>query len=332
MASSLAARVLHVANGTCTTRLIEAAGLPGSTSLWADPLHDGPVPGDLTDDQLVEVRCRHLAGPSASDPADDLRRWRAAIAAHDSYDELVLWYEHDLFDQLNLIQVLPWIRERLPSAAVVSLVCIGSFPGRPAFRGLGELTPSELAPLFGDRERVRHAQYALAARAWDAFRADSPEALDQLRRGDTSDLPFLGAAITRFLEDYPWTRDGLARTERRLLSLASHGPIALAAAFPRMTGDGDVYHVTDLALADVADALSRTSPPLVTLAPSALETAHPLDAVLSLTATGRDVLAGRADRVTLCGVDRWCGGVHLQGRSSIWRWDDRTQRVARDRR
>jgi hypothetical protein len=323
MAFSAAARVLHVANGTSTTRLIEAAGLPGVTSLWADPLHDGPVPGGLTDDQLVEVRARHLGH---NDAASDLRRWRAAIAAHEAYDELVLWYEHDLFDQLNLIQVLPWIRERLPSGAVVSLVCIGSFPGRPAFKGLGELTPSELAPLFGDRERVRHAQYALAARAWDAFAADSPRALDDLRRGDTSELPFLGAAITRFLEDYPWTVDGLSRTERRLLSLASHGPIALSAALPRMAGDGDVYHVTDVALADLADGLAGTSPALVALTPAS---AAPLDRLVALTEAGRDVLAGRLDRVALCGVDRWRGGVCLEGRTASWRWDARSRQLVR---
>jgi hypothetical protein len=333
MPTSVAApvRTLHVANGTCTTALIGAAGLPGTTSLWADPLHDGPVPGGLTDDELVEVRTRHLSGGARTpvDPVNDLRRWRAAIEAHDTYDELVLWYEHDLFDQLNLVQALPWIRERLPSGAVVSLVCIGSFPGRPSFKGLGELSPTELAPLFGDRERVKHAQYALAARTWDAFRADTPEALDQLRRGDTHDLPFLGPALTRLLEEYPWTSDGLSRTERRLLSLASDGPIALASAFPRMTGDGDVYHVTDLALVGLAGELSRTSPPLVTLSPPAPDASHPLDAVLTLTEAGGTVVAGRADRVTLCGVDRWIGGVHLRGRSRIWRWDDPAQHVRR---
>jgi hypothetical protein len=51
---------MHVANGTCTTRLITAAGLPGATSIWADPLHDGPVPHGLSDAELVEVRRRHL--------------------------------------------------------------------------------------------------------------------------------------------------------------------------------------------------------------------------------------------------------------------------------
>jgi hypothetical protein len=329
-------RILHVANGTCTTGLIAAAGLPGNTSLWADPLHDGPVPGGLSDDELVDVRTRHLTGGDDTplDPVNDLRRWRAAIEARHTYDELVLWYEHDLFDQLNLVQALPWIRERLPSDAAVSLVCIGSFPGRPAFKGLGELSPSELAPLFGDRERVRHVQYALAARAWDAFRADTPEAIDELRRGDTHDLPFLSAALTRLLQEYPWTSDGLSRSERRLLSLAGHGPIRLVDALPRMTGDGtgegDVYHVTDQALATLAGELSRTSPPLVALT-SAPNATRPLDAVLTLTDAGREVLAARADRVTLCGVDRWIGGVHLRGRSRIWRWDDRAQHVRRQR-
>jgi hypothetical protein len=328
-----ATRVLHVANGTCTTRLIEAAGLPGVTSLWADPLHDGPVPGGLTDDELVEVRTRHLVGDhgAAVDAANDLRHWRAAIAAHEVYDELVLWYEHDLFDQLNLVQVLSWIRERLPSDAVVSLICLGSFPGRPAFKGLGELAAVELAPLFEQRERVRQTQFSLAARAWDAFRAPTPDLLDDLRRADTSDLPFLAPAVTRLLEEYPWTRDGLSRTERRLLSLAADGPVALATAFPRMTVDGDVYHVTDLALADLAVGLACTSPALVTVDSSPAGTGAALDRIVTLADAGCDVLAGRVDRVALCGVDRWIGGVHLQGHGGVWRWDADAQQVRRER-
>lgn len=332
MTSSPGPRLHHVANGSCTTRLIEAAGLPGTTSLWADPLHDGPVPGDLADGDLLEVRARHLGGgaSAAVDPLNDLRRWRDAIAAHDRYDELVLWYEHDLFDQLNLVQVLPWIRERLPSEATVSLVCVGTFRHHPDFKGLGELTPAEIAELFGARERVRHAQYALAAHAWDGFRAAAPEALDDLRRGDTEALPYLAPAITRLLEEYPWTRDGLSRSERRLLALAAPGPTTLATLLPHMTEPGDVLHVTDSHLADLADTLARTSPAL--LVADAMDDADgPLDRLVALTAAGDDVLAGRRDRVRLCGVDRWIGGVHLQGHAGVWRWDADAQQVRRER-
>ena len=144
-----------MANGTCTTRLIESAGIPGTLSIWADPLHDGPVPGGLTDAELLDLRERHHAAPAdkpAVDDVNDMRNWRAVIERHESYDELILWFEHDLFDQLNLIQLLTWIRERLPPENVVSLVCIGSFPGHPRFKGLGELRPDELASLLGTRQ------------------------------------------------------------------------------------------------------------------------------------------------------------------------------------
>jgi hypothetical protein len=40
-----------------------------------------------------------------------------------------------------------------------------------------------------------------------------------------------------------------------------------------------------------------------------------------ITSDGRDVLAGRPDHIQLNGIDRWLGGVHLQGREAAWRWD-----------
>lgn len=332
---------LHVANGTSTTRTIEAAGIPGVCSIWADPLYEGPVPGGLSDDELVAVRATFLSGSPdgisiawagsnpAEDPINDLREWRAAIAQHEVYEELILWFEHDLFDQLNLIQLLSWIREHLPATTHVSLICIGSFPGRPEFKGLGELRPAELASLLETRQRISDAQYALARRAWDAFRQPNPEALDQLRREDSSALPYLAAAIARFLQEYPWTIDGLSRTERRLLQLASHDRIPLWKAYPMMADGEQVYYATDGTVAGIAEALSRTSPPLLTLDASETREGSPLRGSIALTDAGRSVLAGGADRVATCGIDRWLGGVHLQGRNGIWRWDAAENQVVR---
>jgi hypothetical protein len=333
------ARFLHVANGTCTTRIIESAGIPGARSIWADPLYEGPVPAGLSDDELLEVRRQYLAGPGdlkwvawagpdpTLDPANDLREWRATIGRHESYDELILWFEHDLFDQLNLIQVLTWIREHLPSAKPVSLVCIGSFPGRPDFKGLGELTPDELASLVGTRQPVGREQYELAERAWLAFRAPTPEGLDVLRRDETPALPYLAPAIHRFLQEYPWTRDGVSRTERRLLELADGDGISLSEAFPRMHDGEKVYYVTDGSVAELAEALSQLMPSLLTLDLSNVDEGQLLLGRVTLTDSGRSVLSGELDRVRTCGIDKWLGGVHLQNGGRLWRWDDIGQRI-----
>ena len=46
-----------------------------------------------------------------------------------------------------------------------------------------------------------------------------------------------------------------------------------------------------------------------------------------LTGAGTRVLAGDADQINLNGIDRWIGGVHLQGHQVPWRWDDGTETI-----
>ena len=145
----------------------------------------------------------------------------------------------------------------------MSLICIDAFPGHPRFKGLGELSADELGPLFDTRQAITSAQYELAARAWDAFRADSPQALGALLRTDTHALPFLAAALGRHLEDYPWTRDGLSRTERRVMSLAQAGPIDIWTAFPLMHEDETAFYIADQSFWQVVTELASATPPLV---------------------------------------------------------------------
>jgi hypothetical protein len=312
-------RMLHVANGTSVTDTLALTGIPGALSIWADPLHAGPVPGGLSDVELVEVRTRFLIGQDGGDDAqhwNDLRRWRSVIDDHASYDELVLWFEHDLFDQLNLIQLLSYLRTRPPSGRTVSLICINAFPGHPDFHGLGELTATELASLFETRRPVSGAQYELAERAWQAFREPTPEGLDQIRHSDTSAMPYLSRALERFLEDYPSTRDGLSRSERCLLQLAGE-ELSFPHGFRRMHEGEDAYYISDLSFLDAIEVLSNTAPPLMRVE----------DRSFRLTEAGRDVLAGQRDRVS-CGLDRWMGGVHLKtGETPIWRWDEGHRRI-----
>lgn len=313
-------RYQHVANGGCVTGLIAAAGLPGTRSIWADPLNEGPVPGGVTDAELLRVRARFLAAGPAEEAAvaADLWAWRAAVDDQDAYDELVLWFEHDLFDQLNLIQLLTHLGGRL-SRRPVTLICIDAYPGHPKFKGIGELTPADVAALFDTRRPITPAQLVLAARAWEAYRSPDPRAIETLLQDDTSPLPFLAGALARHLEEFPSDTDGLSRSERRLMEQALEGPEDLVDVWLRLHDQERAYYITDSSLTDLASGLAESLPPLVMLGGSG----RLPRGTVSLTAAGRDVLGGSADRVRLCGIDRWMGGVHLEGKGPAWRWNAR---------
>jgi hypothetical protein len=313
--------LLHVANGHCTTRLIESSGLPGRTTIWADPLNEGPVRDNVSDDELLQIRARFLAGHSdrAGHVANDLKSWREEIDREDSYAELVLWFEHDLFDQLNLIQLLSYLSRR-PRVKPVALICIGSYPGRPGFKGLGELTPADIAALFPTRVPVTAGQIAVAERAWAAFRSADPRAIELLLKHDTSVLPFLAPALARHLEEFPSLSDGLSRTERRLMEQARDTPVELRTLLARMHAGETAYYIADSWLLDRATELTACEPPLVEVSITPDKNAASPAGTMALTAAGRAVLNGEADRVRQSGIDRWIGGVHLQGHGPVWRW------------
>jgi hypothetical protein len=320
----MAGDFLHVANGHSTTGLIERSGLPGRTQVWADPLNEGPVPGDISDDELLLVRARFLAADAdhARETAADLKAWRDAVDNDAAYDELVLWFEHDLFDQLNLIHLLAHLGSR-SQAKPVTLICIDRYPGHPNFKGLGELAPHDIAALFETRRPITAGPTALAERAWSAYRSSDPRAIEELLKTDTSALPFLAAALARHLEEFPSESDGLSRSERRLLAQAIDGPAHLHAAFPRMHDGETAHYIADSWFFDRVKDLSSASPALMQLTVTAdAESALPVG-TMALTDAGREVLRGRADRVKLCGIDRWLGGVHVQGNGKAWRWSER---------
>jgi len=317
--------MLHILNGDSVRMTIENSLVPGAFSVWADALHDGPVPGGLLPEQFRKVRTTFWAAndwrTANVQPPDILERWDNGLASFSNYDEVVMWFEHDLFDQLILIHHLHFFARHNGGPTAVSLICIDRFPGVDPFFGLGQLNADQLSSLLGTRQRVTQEQLDLGRDAWAAFTAADPMALQQLVSGDTSSLPFLKAALVRFLEEYPSKMSGLPRTERQILTVLAAGPRSPESLFRAMYDLEQGVFIGDLSFWLRVKALADGPNPLVDLTvtdrPDRLPTGE-----IKITDVGRAVLNGENDWVALNGIDRWLGGVHLQGREVAWRWDD----------
>ncbi len=293
------------------------ARFPGAYLPWRDVLHDGPVPQTPGLSELSDVRARSIAGFSGAESHEKIR---AEFLARDQalkdfrrHEEVVLWFEHDLYDQLQLIQVLDWFAQEELGKVKLSLIQIGSYPGVKPFYGLGQLSGPQLARLFPTRIPVSATHLREASAAWEAFRAENPAALLQLTQQQSSSLPFLAAALLRFLEEYPWVNDGLSRLERQALRAVAAGHRNKRLIYSEVSrqedapwGDASVY----LRISGLA---SGKNPALVEI-----EKDH-----YSMTDAGRQLLESKADWIELCGgIDRWLGGVHLKGAQPKWRWDE----------
>jgi hypothetical protein len=327
-------RILHVHNGDVVREKLERSGVPGDHAVWADALHDGPLlPIDAPPERRRAMRAALGAAAGWAREAEILamlERWDRDLGRWAEYDEVVLWFEHDVFDQLLLARHLAFFAEAAPERTALGLVCVGEWPGMPAFKGLGELSPPQLASLLGTRERITRRHLDLGRRVWAALATGGPPAVEALvREEDLSPLPFMRAALHRFLEELPDVEAGLGRVERAVLEGVEGGIEDPVRLFHLVHERDDVFFIGDASLWHAIRMLAAGARPLVTLAPPVGEGRAPFGPV-ALTGLGREVLAGRADRVRDSGIDRWWGGVHLSGHSVPWRWDRRAQRVAGD--
>ena len=139
--------MLHVTNGDSAAEKLREAGMQGLVVPWRDMLHEGPVPAGLDATALREVRIRYLAehGWAGEERVRiDLEERDARFAqAVEGRDEIVLWFEPDVYDMLQLAQVL----DRLPPD-IASLVIVGE----EEFTGVAELALHELRSLFEGRD------------------------------------------------------------------------------------------------------------------------------------------------------------------------------------
>jgi len=318
------ARTLHITNGDSAAGTMNEARIIGDILPWRDVLHDGPVPQGLSLAQLGPVRARFLSSVGWDDESQLLRAFKSrddVVERYDEYESVVLWFEWDLYDQLQLLQLLDFFAGKLGTREAPLRLEMVSVAGY-----LGNLPPDKLPALYEQREPVNVATLSLGQKAWRAVTSPDPREVPALLATDTSSLPFLADALERFLEELPWTSDGLARSERQLMEGIASGASSFGEVFQYATAREERIYCGDASAALYLRRLSQGDSPLVSSQGNGTA-----DAELSLTDAGKEVLGGEGDWIDLGGSDRWLGGVHLDRSNAPWRWDSRNRVVTQSR-
>ena len=312
-----------ITNGDHAANALAAHFPDAEILIWRDVLIEGPVPGGIDDEALADIRARHIEQAfGVSDVRSDFTRRDQALKAIASGDRVELWFETDLHDQLQLIQVLARF------AAVKN----------PPELWLTQAPPpllSRIDDMAKTLARVTPGQIAEGANLWRAFRAETPEAILHAI-AIPGELPETRAAFARMFEEYPGASDGLGRIERKALLAIRDGAITPGLAFRHYQQTETLPFLGDLGFYFRLEQLAAGPSPLLTGLPDGgvaqaartnmtVEYTH---TSIELTEAGHAVLDGRADHVHLNGIDRWIGGVHLRGKD-VWRLHPETKKLSR---
>lgn len=318
--------ILHVRCGSDIYEGLRQASIPGVFLEASDPVCQGPLDPELPAEALRRARADFIATTyqGFEDWATVLSKMEAearGLEQLDHFAKIVLWFEHDLYDQTILMRLLAQLQDAAKKPDRVFLINIDRFPGIARFNGLGQLSPEQLGSLWGTEKPVTPALCREAGRLWQAYSSGDPLRL-QTALDETADaLPFVAAAMQRHLQELPWQSNGLSLTEALSLRAISEGAGTPGQVFARLVEVLEpLPYLGDAMFLPILKGLATAPRPAVT------DFSDWKDEI-SLTDFGTALLHDQARWTDHNPLDRWVGGLHLQGDRPPFLWNPASGRA-----
>ena len=330
-------KTLHIRCGSDIQTTLQGCGFTGEFLEISNPFPQGQVPPYDPLDDFVKTRRDFIVQTYAADIppeyADKIGSAESEIRSIEQrlrslpkeIERIVLWFEHDPFDQLCLAYVLAHLVNNNMQNCRLELVQVDSFPGIEKFIGLGYLCqhPENLVLLWQQRIEITPKMMAFGARCWKAYSGADPKELWQLSQ-EASPLPLMQKAMLRMLQELPWKNNGLSLTEQLGLEIVRRdGPLNMARAFHFLIAESEpLAFLGDIMFLAVMRPLwlnKNAALNVVSHDPS--KPAMRRDTV-EISDLGRDLLNGQRDWLDVCGSEyqRWVGNIPVSQGDKQWVW------------
>ncbi len=222
----MSAKQLHITNGGSLTDYLLKLGLstPDNTVSWMETLCVGPTVVDLTSDEFFQKRkvfFKSFYGINLSK-----KRMNSALSKLNDvsgFDEVVLWFEYDLFCHINMVAVISLLEQKnifLP----IYLVCSGRVKGEKNLKGLPELNPEQLHSHYENRIKLNIDDIALAKKIWRIYCGKDHNLLFPLITRPSS-FRYMSNCLKAHIRRFPDIRSGISTLEYNILKLVKENQI-----------------------------------------------------------------------------------------------------------
>jgi hypothetical protein len=219
----MGASILHITNGDNTTNYLQKLKFSGEFITWREMLSEGKTTSDIGSETFWKTRYDFLKSSyniSKKKFIDYTLKEYRNLCNQKEQDEIVLWFEHDLFCQINMLAVISWLK-RYRQGHQISLVCSGEIKGSNKMFGLSQLNATQIKQHYKNRVTLNQDDIAYADYIWQLYCSDSPLRLETVYKfNPMSPFKYLAKAIEAHLQRFPSIKNGLNNIENTIIKTA----------------------------------------------------------------------------------------------------------------
>ena len=215
--------LLHITNGDSFTERLKKLPLKGDIITWREMLCEGKTLSNVGSESFWKTRFEFLSKNYSISKSwfveKTLKEYRS-LCNHKQEDRIVLWFEYDVFCQINMLAVISWLKTHRRHAEI-SLVCSGKEDDTERLYGLNELSDEKLLHLYENRVFLTQDDIEYADYVWQLYCSDNPMRLENLGDFENYQFSYLAEAIGSHLKRFPSIKNGLNAIENNVLRIAA---------------------------------------------------------------------------------------------------------------
>lgn len=211
---------LHITNGDGLATNIRELGIPGQLVVWREMLCEGPTCYNLGTDEFISLRKDFLKKNYQISPEEyeeQFLKELKKLTEQNGYDEIVLWFEFDLYSHINMLAAISHLMESGIEVPVY-LVCSKKLEGEKEFNVLSQLPLKDLQNHFNQKILLNRDDLEMANLMWQLYNGGNPQKLKNLIKQKTN-FEYLSSCIRAHVERFPETNTGLNSLEKNILKL-----------------------------------------------------------------------------------------------------------------
>lgn len=212
-------RTLHIVNGDSLTEQMQELNLPGEIIVWRELLCEGPTQKEINAD-FFKLRKKFLLKTyniSAENYDERFISEIKKLKSLKSYDDVVLWFEFDLFCHINMLAAISLLKDK-HGEIPISLVCSKKLQGEKEFQPLSQLSLKELENHYKNRIQLTTEDIETAILIWELYCGDNPLKLKPQIKVNTN-FEYLSSCVRAHVERFPNSITGINSLERNVLRL-----------------------------------------------------------------------------------------------------------------